>query len=134
MRGLREALTPPQLIEAIGVAALANDSGDGQASFHVLAELTRLQSHSALYFTDFYILLLLVFQGAAREKLILAFRKWLALDPKERPSMAEVAKELDMIGASSTGVVQAVPAPTRLTRRVLPTSGVAASSGCAPQR
>lgn len=33
----------------------------------LVAELTRLQSHSALYFTDFYIILLLVFQGAFTE-------------------------------------------------------------------
>ena len=36
-------------------------------------------------------------KGAPREKLILAFRKWLALEPKERPSMTEVAEQLDVL-------------------------------------
>jgi serine/threonine protein kinase len=35
--------------------------------------------------------------GAAREKLTAAFKKWLALEPKDRPSMAEVAEQLDVL-------------------------------------
>lgn len=37
-------------------------------------DLTRLQSHAALYFTDFYIVLLLVFQGAFKEAAHVALR------------------------------------------------------------
>jgi len=35
--------------------------------------------------------------GEARAKLIAAFKKWLALEPKERPSMTEVAEQLDVL-------------------------------------
>ncbi len=36
-------------------------------------------------------------KGAPRDKLIGAFKKWLALEPKERPSMTEVAEQLDVL-------------------------------------
>ena len=36
-------------------------------------------------------------KGAPRDKLIAAFKSWLALEPKERPSMREVAEQLDVL-------------------------------------
>lgn len=36
-------------------------------------------------------------RGAPREKLVAAFKSWLALEPKDRPSMSEVAAQLDVL-------------------------------------
>jgi serine/threonine protein kinase len=44
--------------------------------------------------------------------LVKLVHRMLAKNRTERPSMAEVAKELERIGATATGVMQAVPAPT----------------------
>ena len=46
------------------------------------------------------------------DPLVKLVHRMLAKNRTERPSMAEVAKELERSGATATGVVQAVPAPT----------------------
>ena len=45
------------------------------------------------------------------DPLVKLVHRMLAKNRTERPSMAEVAKELERIGATATGVIQAVPAP-----------------------
>jgi serine/threonine-protein kinase len=46
------------------------------------------------------------------DPLVKLVHRMLAKNRTERPSMAEVAKELERIGATATGVMPAVPAPT----------------------
>ena len=46
------------------------------------------------------------------DPLVKLVHRMLAKNRTERPSMAEVARELERIGATATGVMPAVPAPT----------------------